>query len=1211
MIKYVRKSLLLCFILNVEAEKLLYSTVMRKLLLIVCLLVSFAAHAADGNHQSYIPKSPEAAAFDRVPDIPVSSYTGSMTFSLPIYTLVSGDIQVPISLDYQGNAIPVNQEATWVGLNWLLNAGGAITSRLSPSSTSYGTSFQNDWKYMAEVVSLKSIPLDGEFPQMYYKMDGCHPNWRGGHGKNWFASTKSPEGNNGDISSQLYSYILDKQAGEAPTYHATFLGNSLTYVWDRQKDEFFLTGRKQNFKITGSPSSPTILDGRGFKYSFTARETGGPEGYLVNPETSTQSYTLYLTKIESPAGHTVTFHYVSNGTITSMYGVSENLYSKEYPIQAIGNSYRETTLLNSNKLDRSISQLYRIKTLRLESIESDDALVKFVPSSDNREDLDGSSKKLSRIEIYRKENGKNKLLKSFSFGYSYFSKNTAGGNTVKDLFSNLGHLDIYDQWFPSDDFMYKRLRLDSYSENDASGTPVAKYSFNYYGSLPCKCSAAIDYWGYYNGQENSNGRYHTLLPKHWSEQTADVENGFPVSMQYTGADRRFNESCAMDGMLSSITYPTGGTAKIYYEGHRFSNYKYFGMGTNSTANPNFKEVSVYATNQSYGKVIGAALYDSTFQVKSEGLFELSLSYTISNRSKQPCWRNVLSCPLLLYHYGTYYGKNGPVEAVSGCDVLNAVPSDTIGKTSLAITKKVRLTPGKYRLSIPGGSSIAIGKYPDEYYQVKGSISYLKSTYISVGGGLRVKSIQEDDGKGNTTSINYDYTNPDCSSSGLLQSPAIFARRKILVFQDGKYQEDGHNVINPPTAKEIRYALVSGDNAVPNPAFVSYGRVTVQRTGNGETNGKEVFTYRNRNWGTSLEYCRRIEDPRNGMLLSDSIFDENGKLQRSVTNTYSWKCVDSRLLNAVIENIYSGPNSVTGGNALSSSNAYAQALGGGCMQIYLYPSVQFSLLSSHSTTTDFGGGRSLTAESHVIYNQSNTLDSIATQSQSESSDVVTTETYYPQDALSKGNMRTLVGKFINEYPLEELQSVKNEDGTYVTSDMRHIFNDQGNIINEYSLNIKKQTSRSNFSLLKDNYTFGGFDMSTILSYNSSGKPRMVKENSGDVVTYIWGYCSNYPIAVIKGVDYSAVCSLLGGESVVKALETAVSPTLTPQVLHSKLTQLAGGVVTTYGFAPQVGMVEMITPNGEKTSYSYDAFCRLSSVLDHNGIVSSSFKYNYKH
>ena len=475
----------------------------------------------------------------------MGNYTGSLAFSIPIYTLVSGDISLPISLDYQGNAIRVDQEATWVGLNWLLNAGGAITTTTSACSTQYGESFQKDWDYFANKLSMTYIPLDGEFPQMRYKMDGCHPNWRGDHGKNWFKQTLEIEGNkNNDLSSQLYHFILDNKAGETPTFHANFMGNSLSYVWDRMKNEFFITGKNQNFQITGSIISPTIIDGKGIKYSFNAKEESSPEGYLVDPEMVYQDYTLFLTKIESPTGHTIQLRYVDNGTITSVYKITENLYSHEYPVNAIGSSYREVKPEGSNLLDRSLSQLYRTKALRLSEIESDEALVKFIPSSDFRKDLDGNSRKLSKIEIYQKNGSQKKLLKSFSFSSSYFSKVTTGGNTVKDLFDNLGNSSIYNGWFASDDFMYYRLRLDSYSEEDSNGKQVAKYSFGYNNGLPCKASAAIDYWGYYNGEENFNGRYHTLLPKHWDELTSDVEDGFPKTVYFTGADRRFNENCA-------------------------------------------------------------------------------------------------------------------------------------------------------------------------------------------------------------------------------------------------------------------------------------------------------------------------------------------------------------------------------------------------------------------------------------------------------------------------------------------------------------------------------------------------------------------------------------------------------------------------------------------------------------------------------------------
>lgn len=102
-------------------NKEFYCKVMKHFLIFILSFVfPSVANATDGNHYNYAPKSPEAAAFDRVPDIPVSSYTGALSLSIPIYTVTCGDIVLPISLDYQGTAIPVRQEATWVGLNWLL-----------------------------------------------------------------------------------------------------------------------------------------------------------------------------------------------------------------------------------------------------------------------------------------------------------------------------------------------------------------------------------------------------------------------------------------------------------------------------------------------------------------------------------------------------------------------------------------------------------------------------------------------------------------------------------------------------------------------------------------------------------------------------------------------------------------------------------------------------------------------------------------------------------------------------------------------------------------------------------------------------------------------------------------------------------------------------------------------------------------------------------
>lgn len=92
-----------------------------KLILLLTALVPAYSRADSGKWQDIIqkklPKSPEAAAFDRIKDIPISMYTGRSNLSIPLYTVTSGDLSLPISLDYAGQAIRVDQEATWVGLN--------------------------------------------------------------------------------------------------------------------------------------------------------------------------------------------------------------------------------------------------------------------------------------------------------------------------------------------------------------------------------------------------------------------------------------------------------------------------------------------------------------------------------------------------------------------------------------------------------------------------------------------------------------------------------------------------------------------------------------------------------------------------------------------------------------------------------------------------------------------------------------------------------------------------------------------------------------------------------------------------------------------------------------------------------------------------------------------------------------------------------------
>ncbi|WP_163325479.1 hypothetical protein [Draconibacterium mangrovi] len=471
-----------------------------------------------------VPLSPEAKGIGKFGDIPVSNYTGSPDISIPIYTVKTGKLTLPITLNYHATGIEVSQEASWVGLGWNLIAGGRISYiPVGGNDQETGGIGPSDFQSLVNYLGTSSFPI--------VKHEDKLVGW-----SCIFAEDVSQIITPGMATSML--------AGreQQDIYSANFANYSFKFMKHPINNTYVFLGQKNKCQIAGGiGTSGFIITGEdGITYRFENIEYSNafPSSWL-------------LTKIISPTGESITLTY-KNATITNLPTLSESY------------SINEATYSTPNRiLSPSTTHV-----LYLETIETSNEIIKF-ESDNSRIDLTGALK-LNKIVIKDKVNLSEKF--SFNFDYNYFTGSSVGGDCLDDNQSGSGS-----------DRIGKRLKLNGVIQS-SDGINNDQYAFTYYETvaLPRKTSFAIDHWGFFNGQENSStiipGGEHTIIPNAMPLVAADGQyvsinpSFFSIAGAVRGASE--NASIASAGMLKSIQYPTKGKTEFAYEPHDFSNYNY-------------------------------------------------------------------------------------------------------------------------------------------------------------------------------------------------------------------------------------------------------------------------------------------------------------------------------------------------------------------------------------------------------------------------------------------------------------------------------------------------------------------------------------------------------------------------------------------------------------------------------------------------------------
>jgi hypothetical protein len=464
----------------------------------ICFLSiqTFAQNGDFNLNLPVIPLSPEVTALSKHNIIPVGLFTGIPSVSIPVAEAKGKKLSQNITLSYHASGIKVEEVASNVGLGWSLSASGMIARQVRGIADDIsGIGYLHSSTKPSQFIAMPE-----GLPQMYLAKDVID--------------------NNLDLEPDIYSFSFDGYSGEFFFDESGIL--HFKSAIDLKVDvEMGDLGEIEGWKVI-TPNGNLYFFGKSENGLRSAVENTLPSRDQLNLPDYTSAWWL-IEKIDYGSRERMEYFYAQRLTVTDIRSMERKgwFYNCVNP----PNSYTPISFT------RSIN-----RNLRIDSIASTFNSIKFFYKK-NREDVP-SAQSLDSVTVY---NELGERLKSTRFTYSYFLSDA----------QNLPYA-------PANiDERTKRLKLLSVQEFYSDENPIPPYTFSYNSeSLPERFSFAIDYWGYFNGANNS-----TLIP---SFEHYGPTNNY---ISFPGADRVPNAIKAQASILNRINYPSGGSVEFEYEGN--------------------------------------------------------------------------------------------------------------------------------------------------------------------------------------------------------------------------------------------------------------------------------------------------------------------------------------------------------------------------------------------------------------------------------------------------------------------------------------------------------------------------------------------------------------------------------------------------------------------------------------------------------------------
>jgi hypothetical protein len=1171
---------------------------MKKLMLIIIIVTTLAAYSQSGGINSssqmefplIIPPSPTAFQMTQYGDVNVNESTGKISPSIPLYNYKAGRLNLPISLNYQGNGVKLDQAASWTGVNWNLSAGGVITRIVRDRDDLVNQGGRKFYSY-------------NDINAMDFK-------------------------NNPDDVSEIDTHIKSSvRDSEVDIFSFSFPGGSGSFYLDKDMKPH-LTKYDTELKIELNPTPPIDSSGitQNLKREISITTSNGVKYYFGGLHASEASKTrypsagggatqyaqtsFYLTKIQHPLGDEIYFeHEPKNYQVKTSLSEIYTRSGSTSPIEVQG------TCPASGSDSKRESELYS-------DIDDGQFLRRIFSNKNNYEiifnatDVDNSN---TAISVHY-----TKTLNSFTV------RNSSDNSDELEKI-NLTYL------YPKGETTSQRFFLSKVSFLNNTEYLM---TYNNPEILPERFSFSRDHLGYYNGKSNS-----TLLPKN--------EHAMFAAINHTLADRSANFSYSSKGVLTKLTYPTKGYTTFTYESGELSDekaietkrkgflvYKNDPARNPTTNNPGFVLLGDTEAVEN-GQAVAETLFNQTidiklYNVKSSAHLDFHVPFILKVKD--------LTTNLEKEYFKTYSLNDATPITDHYLGNVKSYPT--------YIYNNINLIKGHmYKISLEiRTTSFVFNNY---IINANVDFNYNReSSSLQEDLGIRVKEVinyvEDDNGKlviankkrysyfNSTKSLipRYLYKTAIVSNCG----DGTYSQRSMINLVSSSINSLYTNSNNEKLYRKVRISSSTQDtdNGYIEKEFLVLGDASPLNLLS-PTTDLDYF---------SLPNSRENTSAVNGLLLKETFFSA----KENVTNK---KVHETKNYYSIIkENVV--PNNATDVLIKSVYNYSDQRqLKGLYLGMYNTYSNKIELDSTTTKTFDYSNivdTSNLDSDGDGdIDNLDTDDDNDGTPDWLDNDDdgdgiLDINETEQDPDFLEITKSYEY-----NQYVSlpTKITIIDSEKGTLETK-LYYVNNyissgggiqdmSRANLFNKHIISSPYKTEISkNDNLLSTKMTLFTDDISTIplpefiqtskggnslenriqYDYYFNGNIRSVNKIDGTKIYYVWGYEQTQPIAKIE--NYTSLTE--GQQTRINKAIIASNTDLNTATLASEnalrdrlkdlRTAFPNSMVTSFTYDPLIGVKSVTDPRGETIYYQYDDFNRLEFVKDKEDNILSNNEYNYK-